>query len=248
MIGDRYADSLEAIVVVGDRMLDCDEFYATVKTRDGYPCLKRERWEERHGGAAAVSEMVRGLGNVCRLASDTSYCVKTRVITNGQVVCRIDTDHVQQQPKDLSPAKLVLIADYGKGTITEQVIDRIAERYAGREIIADWHPSRPSGFYHCATALMCSWGCEVDQKVPLIKTNGERGIELVINGKATRFPPKTEPVLDPCGAGDMVLATLGVGRIRGLSWEKCCQWAISNAALVCQQWGAVAVASPPPNP
>lgn len=249
MIGDRYAEGLEAIMVVGDRLLDIDEFYAQTKERDGYPCLRKFGGEDRQGGAAAVAEMVRGLGVPAKLACDTmNYSVKTRIIVDNKVVCRLDQDHVGGQPHDLSPARLVLIADYNKGVVSEQTINRIAKQYKGREIIADWHPSKPAEFYHCATALKASWDCP-DVTKPLIRTMGRAGILLQDGGDTDyKFHAKAGPVIDPCGAGDMVLATLGAGRVMGLTWRQCCEWATENAGLVCQHWGAVPVYSQPPKP
>lgn len=245
MIGDRFADGLEAIVVIGDYILDTDEFYTAVKSRDGYPCLQRVREEQRHGGAGAVAEMVRGLGAVCRLVSDSDrYSSKQRIIADERVLCRIDRDCNGRPPTDLPPAALVLIADYNKGVITAELMDKIAKRYKGKEIIADVHPGRPPGFYHCATALKASWPIDLDQRVPVIRTNGWHGMVCQSGGEAWSVPAiGPHPAKDPCGAGDMVLATLGVARLGGMSWQDACQWASENAALVCQQWGAVPVAS-----
>lgn len=247
LIGDRYADGVSAIIVVGDRLLDVDEFHEVVKERDGYQCLKRVHVEERHGGAAAVTEMVRGLGVQAKLATDSmNYSVKTRIIANNHVICRLDKDHAGTRPPDLSPAALVLIADYGKGVVNEQTMAGIARQYKNREIIADWHPSKPAEFYQCATALKASWDCPVSGNKPIIKTMGALGLVCHTEGESFAIPSVVGPVVDPCGAGDMVLATLGVGRLAGLSWRQCCEWAVQNAALVCQQWGAIPVASNAP--
>ena len=63
---------------------------------------------------------------------------------------------------------------------------------------------------------------------------------LVADGEEHHFSAHLTKPLDPCGAGDMVLATLGAGRKIGLSWRECCAWASDNAAWVCSQWGSVA--------
>lgn len=214
------------ILVVGDLLQDVDEFYSVVKSRDGYPVLRLERTETRPGGAGAVAQMVKALGRDYILACDFErVSVKRRIITD-KVVARIDQDIHGQPPKDLPPADLCLIADYAKGAVTHDLCRKISKRY--KHVIADWHPSRPADFY-CGATLKSSWG------PAFIRTMGSQGIEW--NGE--RFHSPCE-VVDPCGAGDMVLASLGVSRLDGLDWREACELAAKRAAQVCGHWGAFA--------
>jgi bifunctional ADP-heptose synthase (sugar kinase/adenylyltransferase) len=240
VISDRFADGLDTILVVGDVTLDCDSFYEQVKERDGFPVLVKRRETVRYGCSEAIANMIRGLGGKASVASDdTFHSHKHRIIVGDKVLCRLDSDQQAEPPLDMPPAKIVLIADYAKGVVTEHTINRIAKLYAGKEIIADWHPSRPREFYHCATALKSSWDCPLDVGVPLIRTLGPFGMVLSVDGEEHRFQAMNHHALDPCGAGDMVLATLGFGRLKGLPWTECCRWASQNAAAVCRQWGSV---------
>lgn len=243
MISDRYADSLDTILVVGDISRDVDNFYHQTKERDGYPVLCRIETKERFGCTAAVADMVRALGARASVAYDNNHVsVKRRIIVDGRVLCRLDEDKQADPMRHLPPAAVVLIADYAKGGIDDETMAIIGEKYAGKEIIADWHPSRPLGFYACATALKVSWDCPVLTGRPTIRTFGMGGMNLSMPNSFNyhHYQAQNKSPLDCCGAGDMVLATLGVGCLRGLSWQECCEWASENAAECCRHWGSVA--------
>ena len=231
------------ILVVGDVVEDIDDFFVQTKERDGYPVLERRAKEWRYGCAVAVQVMCEALGTKARVEADfDNISQKRRLIVDGKVLCRLDHDK-EGQPAIIFPAvELVLIADYAKGVVREETINTVAGKYAGREIIADFHPSRSLDFYHCATAIKASWDAPHDDR-PFIRTMGKDGMLLRVDGNEFHFPAKNTEPLDPCGAGDMVLATLGVGRLNGLSWYECCEWASENAAEVCRHWGSVAVES-----
>lgn len=241
MISDRMADSLETVLVIGDVTRDIDQFYVHAKDRDGYPVYTLQEEQRRLGCAKAIADMIEGLGGRASVATDfTAASVKKRIIVDGKVLCRIDKDKVSNPPLDLPPAKLVLLADYAKGVLDERTMARIATKYAGREIIADWHPSRPLSFYKCATALKSSWRAPPPPDRPFIRTRGKDGLSLYLDGSIVgHWPALNEHPLDCCGAGDMVLAALGYGRLQGWDWSECCQFASEKAAQVCGNWGSV---------
>ena len=183
--------------------------------------------------------MAEAIGVVPILHTDSLHAsVKRRIILGGNVLCRIDLDSRGSYPYCLRPASVVLLADYNWGVLDGDMMKRIALRYAGQEIIADWHPSRPLDFYRCATALKASWDAPHDDR-PFIRTMGAEGMLLKVDGQLTNFPAQVQEPLDPCGAGDAVLAALGVGRLRGWDWHRCCMFASEVAAKVCKTWGSV---------
>jgi bifunctional ADP-heptose synthase (sugar kinase/adenylyltransferase) len=240
MLLDRFSAGVGSILVVGDLLQDVDEFYKVVKERDGYPCLKLERSEMRPGGAGAVQAMVRSLGVECHLACDAlEVSVKRRIIAEDKVICRQDYDRRSTRRVDLPPADLVLVADYGKGVVTEQLMLRIADRYAGKEIIVD----SSAGHVHCATAIKSAHSAFIGLARPFILTRGKFGIVLWADGERVDIPSPVVRAVDPCGAGDMVLASLGVGRLRGMTWRQACEFAVQNAAATCGVWGARAAES-----
>lgn len=50
-----------------------------------------------------------------------------------------------------------------------------------------------------------------------------------------------QPIVDSCGAGDMVLAAIGVGLARGMDWLTACTFANLAAGVKCGKAGAVPV-------
>jgi len=242
LLSDRYADSLECLAVIGDTSHDIDDFYTYVKERDGYPVLKYVDTEERLGCASAVAEMARQLGARVNLHTDPKgrHARKRRVIVDNKVLCRMDKDYLGWAPQALPQAKVVVIADYNWGVVSECQMERIAQKYEGKEIIADWHPSKPLEFYACATAIKSSW-CDPPEGEtrPFIRTRGKDGLTLYHGSLTLGLRALNQSPLDCCGAGDMVLAALGVGRLRGWDWIECCDYASRMAAKVCKVWGSV---------
>jgi bifunctional ADP-heptose synthase (sugar kinase/adenylyltransferase) len=226
------------IVVIGDLIEDTDEFCEVVKERDGYPCLKTVDRETRPGGAGAVAEMVRSLGVPCILVADAKRVSrKRRFIVDGKVQFRHDEDQQGNAATTFPEADLVLVADYGKGVMSPGAWTRIVGRYHGKEIIVD--PRRPPAHYPGATAFKSSHIVDVPVNLPWIKTRSINGLKLRLEGDWYEFPAmRSDIAVDPCGAGDMVLATLGVERLRGKSWKEACEAAVINAAEVCKVWGA----------
>lgn len=242
MISDRYADSLECLAVIGDTSHDIDDFYTYVKERDGYPVLRCVDTEERLGCASAVAEMARKLGARVNLHTDLKgrHSRKRRIIADDKVLCRIDKDYLGWAPQALPQAKVVVIADYNWGVVNEAMMERIASKYEGREIIADWHPGKPLEFYACATAIKCSWcGPPEGEMRPFIHTRGKGGLTFHDGPRGFDIQALNNNPLDCCGAGDAVLAALGVGRLQGLDWLQCCELASKVAAKVCKVWGSV---------
>lgn len=245
MISDRHADSLEAIVAIGDVTEDVDNFCRYVKERDGYRVLEISRVERRFGCTEAVVSMCEALGARAVPVCDPSRAgTKRRIIVNNEVLCRIDQEKQAFPIRFLHPAKVVLVVDYAKGAIDAETMQLIGQKYAGKEIIADWHPDRPLEFYSSATAIKVSWDAPPVRDRPCIRTRGMDGLSLYINGDwQADFQALNRSPVDCCGAGDAVLAALGVGRLRGWDWLKCCQFASEVAAEVCKVWGSVYVPS-----
>ena len=250
LIGDRFSESLHAITVIGDLLSDVDEFHEVVKYKDGYPALQKISTVTRDGGAWAVAHMVEQLGATTHLVADfLSVSVKRRIIANDQVLCRLDSDQLGCVPDTfdhaLPPAKICLVADYGKGVVDFSLWRRIERAFPPEsdcEVIAEWREGKIPPIR--ATAIKASWDYppeRVPPGVPVIRTLGSEGLELRLGMHRRHFPAVSYgmPVLDPCGAGDAVLASLGFARLQGMDWPEACSLAVENAAKVCSVWGAI---------
>lgn len=223
----------------------------------------------RAGGAGAVWKMAEALGaQVEAVAMPIAGAAsKIRFFINGVQSMRFDTDahplpaeqtdriaaHVADE---VQRADCVLIADYGKGVCTDTVlraaIDGALSPSHRIPCIVDPAHGTEWGRYGGATAIKCNqteWlhGHGGDAPLMLV-TDGGNGIRmhgpkvrLMDLGDACRVPCRPRNVVDVTGAGDMVLAALGVCIAGGISWPDACKVANASAGLKCERRGAVPV-------
>jgi len=137
----------------------------------------------------------------------------------------------------------VLVADYGKGVCTPEILARViaAAREANVPVIVDPRPGSDYDAYRGATAVTpnrletklatgleiktaddaFAAGSQLCEQVSLdyaFVTLDSDGIALVMaDGTCNLLPTRKRQVYDITGAGDMVLAMIGVGLAAGLS-------------------------------
>ncbi len=278
------------IIVLGDYIFDREEhgvFSRFAAENSAVPIFRSDKTIERSGGAGAVCEMVKALGGdgILICGGETSYdsTIKTRYYADGQFVFRADINRqvplksqdrsLRRIDEEIELADAVLIADYGRGTCTAAVlraaIDGAKER--GIPCIADPH-QHPWQRYAGATALKLNAAqargqtdklTACDEFAAILETLGDRGIMLAERGYPdARIWGRARHVVDVTGAGDMVLAALGVclagyiGPCRcgnsgepwcrrcnpdSLSWPDACRVANAAAGLKVERRGAVPV-------
>lgn len=199
--------------------------------------------------------------------------VKLRVLGRSQQLLRLDFEEdlsasgseplADLYRELLDDADLVVLSDYGKGTL-----GRVTEwidwaRSAGRPVLVD-----PKGTdftrYRGATALtpngaelaavVGDWATEADlaqrgQRLcrdlgleALVVTRGKAGMTLIRDGaEPVHFPARAREVFDVTGAGDTVLATLAAARGCGEPWESAADLANLAAAEVVARLGTAMV-------
>jgi rfaE bifunctional protein kinase chain/domain len=162
----------------------------------------------------------------------------------------------------LTQAPVVILSDYAKGALMH--VHRMIEaaRAAGRMVLVD-----PKGDdyekYRNATLLTPnlsefrevagSWKSEVDfvargQRLrerlgldALLITRSEEGMTLVLHDEVVHVPAVAKEVFDVSGAGDTVIATLGVMLAAGLSLPEAVRWANRAAGIVVGKLGTAVV-------
>lgn len=84
------------------------------------------------------------------------------------------------------------------------------------------------------------WGSEpVNGAFVTVITDGERGGEIIQNGKTTKFEAiKVKKVVDTTGAGDAFASGMVAGVLYGKTYERAIQWGIKNATSVLGSVGA----------
>lgn len=162
----------------------------------------------------------------------------------------------------LSSAKVVIFSDYGKGGLVH--VDRMigAAREAGKIVLVD-----PKGEdfekYRGATVLTPNlsefryivgrWASEADfaaraqrlrrslELEALLVTRSEEGMTLVREGEVLDVPTVAKEVYDVSGAGDTVIATLGVMLAAGQDLAQAVYWANKAAGIVVGKLGTAVV-------
>ncbi len=192
--------------------------------------------------------------NLFRSSSPT--ITKTRIIS-GQQIVRVDREeqHVwnteqSQSLKDYltsvsAEISLVLVSDYAKGTLSDQVLDLLmswAAENALRVIVdpkrSDWEAYRnPYLITPNLKELQLAGGYAVandDNEVVraarglfvkgytqnILTTRSSEGMTLIGEGYVFNVPAVAQEIFDVSGAGDTVLATIGVWITEGKSLKE----------------------------
>lgn len=201
---------------------------------------------------------------------------KTRIVARNQQVIRIDCDgsmavpacfqgRVQEQLDEIfSGIDVLVISDYGKGTITYDLAQLLIgrARAGGVPVLIDpkgndW--GKYSGATLCTPNLrelsdVCNKelaqdmedeiraaACELCRRYALehvLVTRSEMGMSLVSkSGEKIDFPAQKKEVIDVSGAGDTVISVMALGMAAGSGLEDCCRLANAAADIVVSKFG-----------
>ncbi len=220
-------------------------------------------------GLTGDDEMARSLERIlkeqkvdCRFERLESLptITKMRIISRHQQLIRLDfedgfpslndTELLSQFGNLLPTSDLVLLSDYGKGTLRDAQVFIQQARAAGKRVLVD-PKGTDFGNYRGATLITPNLSefeavvgrCE-DEKVlverglalmkehafeALLITRGEQGMTLLESGKEPRhLPTHAREVFDVTGAGDTVISVLAAGLAAGMPLEAATQ--LSNVA------------------
>lgn len=160
---------------------------------------------------------------------------------------------------------LVLVSDYNKGLLTESFLQSIIalcrqqnkvilvdpkgndfSKYRGVNIIK---PNRKEAGIAAGIVIKdaesLKLACQKIQEVTacdsVIVTMSEDGIAILTGDQLEIIPTKAQDVIDVTGAGDTVLAALGVALASGNSLHDACQFANQAAAIVVSKVGSATV-------
>lgn len=154
---------------------------------------------------------------------------KTRIVSNKQQIVRIDQEETSKKffNKDLvlkesENTDLIIISDYAKGAITQNLIDNLPKN---KKIIIDPKPKNKisyKGIYlitpnkkealelsKCNDIHEAGKKLQRELKANIIITRGKEGMSIFNDG-IKDIPTYAKEVYDVSGAGDTVIATLGL--------------------------------------
>jgi rfaE bifunctional protein kinase chain/domain len=220
-----------------------------------------------------------GIGSAGMLADSTRpTTTKTRITSRGHQIVRLDeesTEHpAPELARDLSSQALraisagadaVILSDYNKGVISDQLATTVIRACNGRRIPVLVDPKRadmaPYANATCITpnlnefhgsaavaglclepisasaaALRSRLGCAT-----LLITQGADGMTLFDAQGSEHFPALAEEIFDVSGAGDTVIATLATALAAGLPIKSAAEFANVAASVVVRKNGTCPV-------
>lgn len=195
-------------------------------------------------------------------AEDRATTQKKRIVVAQGHVMRVDYESRNSIPKEVEKKlneyvaeampswNAIIIADYAKGVMTQELADSIQRRAQtlGIPVIVDTKPEN-AGFYS-APALVTPNHKEAveisgasDLKTggsilehyfssPVLVTCGEDGMMLFANGDVYTNESHAKEVVDVSGAGDTVIAASTLSLAAGASWEEMIHIASLAAGIV----------------
>jgi len=244
------------VLVIGDSCSDVFRYGVCerLSPEAPVPVFKPTRTTGNGGMAINVFENLKALGVDCDIITNDIRPVKTRYVdeVSNQMLLRVDEkDEIRQITStqfnsiDFKKYDAVVISDYNKGFLSEEIINWISELHPlvfmdTKKKIGDWARGveiikiNEKEFNENNEWLSKSYEGE------LVVTTGRHGAKLWF----TKIPIKTEhEVRDLSGAGDTFLAGLVADYIKNDDIRKAIRFANRCAAWVVSQKG-VAVVNP----
>ena len=228
--------------------------------------------------ADALAHRLQGAGVECHFEriTDQPTVTKLRVISRHQQLIRldfedafhdVDSSALQRRYDALLPgADVVVLSDYGKGTLSavQDLID--AARQAGKPVLIDPKGSDYS-IYRGATLITPNLSefeavvgrCKTDDELvskgealraelnldALLVTRSEKGVTLIRKGMPVlHLPTRAQEVYDVTGAGDTVISALAAALAAGLDLAEATALANLAAGVVVGKLGTASVTVP----
>lgn len=210
------------------------------------------------------------------ISSDRPTTLKTRIIAQHQQVVRLDEENATPLPRavrqqmlehlkpHLSTTDGLIISDYAKGLITEELMSAILTLVPDRPVLVD-----PKGYhykkYRGATAIkpnfkeFCAAVRHPDLKIAdldqparhlvselnlkgLIVTLGEYGVYVLDeHHESYRIPTRVKEVFDVSGAGDTFIAAFCAAFLTTQSWRHAAEIANLAAGVAVGKVGTATV-------
>lgn len=204
--------------------------------------------QDKYGKLA--QEMLDKEGICYELNSTLLTTIKKRVYAKDRIMIRIDEDNFLEERCDYNyppDVDIIIVSDYGKGTINEYTINRLWEHSAKYNIPIIVDPCLKNiNLYKPAKYLKLNgseWASLASKETPkfenIIVTLEEEGCVLHELGEPVgKLIPVTKKVpVDVAGAGDTFCAALAIQICQGWSLERSCQTANEVASEVVTRVG-----------
>jgi len=227
---------------------------ANIASLSGNPTLLGFIGQDKNGKRLIQLAKKQGMNFIPSYVSETIE--KTRIISENQQLLRIDKEN--KYPKyfnqelvlqELEKTDLIIISDYAKGAITRTLMELISNK--GKMIIIDPKPSNKI-FYkdvflitpnkkealemsNCSNVNDAGEKLKQELSTNVIITQGKQGM-TIFNKGIRNIPTYAKEVYDVTGAGDTVIATIGLALATGADLEQ--------AAILANHAAGIVVAKP----
>ncbi|MDF2549878.1 MAG: hldE [Chlamydiales bacterium] len=216
-------------------------------------------------GAALIEQLKNASIHTQWIVQEKGYPtpLKNRLIVENQQIVRIDqeklaplsleleTELIEQLDALLEPIRLIAISDYGKGFLSDRLLQALIQkaRSLGIAVIVDpkgiaWQKYRGCSLIKPNASEAYAFA-QVERSEPLSQvaanifslvelpqlliTQADQGSSLFAkSGEMLHFPVESRQVKDVTGAGDTVLATLAIALASGITLPEAIE--LSNVA------------------
>ena len=228
--------------------------------------------------ATSLETLLSAAGITCgfQKIADTPTVTKLRVISRHQQLIRLDFEDgfdaidgsalLQRYRQDLQHCDVVVLSDYGKGTLADIESLISLARAAGKPVLVD-PKALDFSRYHGATLItpnmaefeLVAGHCASEQQLiekggqlleqhdldALLITRGEHGMSLLSRGAPEfHLPTQAREVFDVTGAGDTVISVLAAALAAGEDLPAATALANLAAGIVVGKLGTASVSVP----
>lgn len=205
--------------------------------------------------------------------ADHSTITKLRILSRNQQMIRLDMEKpfavfpesklLTQFEDRLSSTDVVILSDYGKGTLSHSEMLIAKARARNIPVVVD-PKSRDFSIYRGASVIKPNWKefeavvgpCKSEEMIlekslqllsqnqigALVITRSEQGVSIITrDGEMTNIPAIAREVHDVTGAGDTVISLLALGLGSGMDLIKTAKLGNIAASIVVQKLGAATV-------
>jgi D-beta-D-heptose 7-phosphate kinase/D-beta-D-heptose 1-phosphate adenosyltransferase len=226
-----------------------------------------------------LSKNLNSKFNKVIVSNKTITITKTRIIGNGQQLLRIDSEQFINSTLlyktlwhdlakgNLSSLNIVIISDYGKGTINKNIIKTISllKQHLGPDILILVDPYVKNMEYysgvtgikpnHIQAAEIYGSPVETDDEVMaagrfminkfnlkfVLITRGKKGMSLCTRETTHHISSNVKQLYDVSGAGDTVIATFAYALSSGFPLIKAAKLANKAAGIVVGERGTTSI-------
>lgn len=233
------------VLVIGDGCIDEYRYgyIRRVNPESTAPLLSFDHIIEKFGMAYNVAANLKSFGVDTDLHVPTVFSRKIRYvdIRTQDHLLRVDHD-IKAEPYKVEPNysyDAIVISDYNKGFITDEVIQQLRNVYSG-PIYMDTKKTNLkdfTGIFIKINEREMQESTSLPDRHSLIVTYGSKGAKYL----DIMYPVPVTEVVDVCGAGDVFLAALVAKHLETSNMGSAIMFANEKAAKSCTFMGTVCV-------